>query len=408
MNKFNKGLNGKIISVIVVIFFLVTNNVYPDTLSTPSQHLRKQIDFNNKEEITPKYLCIMLAAAIHKSLSDGHRGETYKEILEAVINKYRLPNLLEEIEKQNIQIEIDKEGNVWISHEPDNIYIVVYKDGQFEPKAEKAPFEVELTPIATSLGKKEQATGFRVTHFFKGRFKNLMTSKMLWFSFVLAGSDFIAKKLIRVFLPVELRGGQILVPKNDSIRWLLENVIGISHTQHIRSIPAIWFVVVVTYCLLIFSANRSMVKKAVLIGSGFALAGVLSNFLDLKLFGAVTNWLVISIGDTIVYTNIADIFVVLGFLFLAIISPLTLVVNLLRSCKHQKTSSTVSSHFEGKEPISNSFISGSNRAAFEQMVANQPQRKFSNKIDNLDSNKNDGSLMIKLIEKNILIIRECL
>jgi len=397
MNKFNKGLNGKIISVIIVVSFLVTTNVYSDSLPTnPPQHLRKQIDFNNKEEITPQYLCIMLAAAIHKSLQDGHRGETYKQILEAVINKYRLPNLLEEIEKQNIQIEIDKEGNVWISHEPDNIYIVVYKDGRFEPKAEKAPSEAGLTPIATSLGKEEQTTWFRVTHFFKGGFKNLMTSKMLWFSFVLAGSDFITKTLIRVFLPVEgSSGGRISGPEGYSIRWLLENVIGISHTQHIGSIPAILFVVVVTYCLLILSANRSMVEKAAPIGSGFILAGFSSNFLDLKLFGAVTNWLVIYIGDTRVYTNIADISAVLGFLFLAIISPLTLVVNLLRSSKHQKTSSTVSSHFDGKEPISSGFISGSNRAAFEQMVANQPQH------ENNDS-------LIKLIEKNILIIQECL
>ncbi|MBU0759066.1 MAG: hypothetical protein KKC66_03395 [Candidatus Omnitrophica bacterium] len=146
MLNFKKLFSIKVISIIVAVSFLVTTNVYPDTL--PPQHLRKQIDFNNKEEITPRYLCTMLAVAIHKGILDGHQGETYEEILGAVISKYRLPNLLEEIEKQNIQIEIDKEGNIWISHEPDNLYIAVYKDGQFGPK-EREDFDSALASTTT-------------------------------------------------------------------------------------------------------------------------------------------------------------------------------------------------------------------------------------------------------------------
>lgn len=85
----------------------------------------------------------MLAVAIHKSILDGHQGENYEETLGAVISKYNLPNLLEEVEKQGIQIETDKDGNTWIYYEPRNIYITVYKDGQFGPK-EREDFDSAL------------------------------------------------------------------------------------------------------------------------------------------------------------------------------------------------------------------------------------------------------------------------
>ena len=147
MVRIRKGFSIKVISIIVAVLFIVTSNIYPDTLSTYNFYLRKKIDFDNKKEITPRYLCTMLAAAVHKSILEGNHGETFREILENVITKYKLPDLLEEIERQGVQTKIDKEkGTIWIYHETDNIYIALhYKDGdgQFGPK-EKEDFNLAL------------------------------------------------------------------------------------------------------------------------------------------------------------------------------------------------------------------------------------------------------------------------
>ncbi|MBU4589560.1 MAG: hypothetical protein KKG01_01395 [Candidatus Omnitrophica bacterium] len=133
MIKFRKDYNVKIISLLLVGVFFITSTGYGIDLSETT-HLRKQLDFSNKEE-NPRYLCTMVAAAIHKSILLGKNGDTWKEILEPVISKYKRANLLESVQRQGIHIEKDIDSNIWnISHQQSNTEIIVLPDGQFGPK----------------------------------------------------------------------------------------------------------------------------------------------------------------------------------------------------------------------------------------------------------------------------------
>jgi len=105
MMNFRKSFTTKIISILIAVSFTVTTNVYSDTLSA-NTYLRKQLDFNNKE-ITPKYLCTMVAAAIHRSILEGRSKITPREILEDVIKKHNSPDLFQKIERSGIKIGVN-------------------------------------------------------------------------------------------------------------------------------------------------------------------------------------------------------------------------------------------------------------------------------------------------------------
>ncbi len=118
MIKFKKAYSIKIVSILVSVIFLFTSTTYGLELSKKS-HLRKNLDFSKPDAVSTRYLCVLLAASLVES--SGKISSS----------------LLENAKSRGIQIENDKEGNVWIYHEQDNIYIATYKDGQFGPKSKE-------------------------------------------------------------------------------------------------------------------------------------------------------------------------------------------------------------------------------------------------------------------------------
>jgi len=165
---FKKVFSIKVISIIVAVSSLATTTVESDT-TPPNSCLRKQLDFNQKNgEIAPKYLSMILAltigAGIRKTIANKESNEaimsdigldrididfTPKKLLQRAIgNQANYNNLIQQIEGNNIQMELDNEGNIWVYYEAEidkkenNIYIVIYKDGQFVPKGKREFEEV--------------------------------------------------------------------------------------------------------------------------------------------------------------------------------------------------------------------------------------------------------------------------
>jgi predicted unusual protein kinase regulating ubiquinone biosynthesis (AarF/ABC1/UbiB family) len=128
MLKFNKALNSKIISVIIACVFLFNNTAYGVDLSEKSL-LRKHIDFNDVT-VTPRYLCVLLAATYHSSiLKDKLSSEqAFARVMEAM-NK-------SDSGKQGIKV-VKHKDSIWIYSEQANIYIVAYDNGQFGSKSKK-------------------------------------------------------------------------------------------------------------------------------------------------------------------------------------------------------------------------------------------------------------------------------
>ncbi len=131
MLKFKKALKSKIILVLISGVFFVTNTAYGIDLSG-NTHLRKQLDFDTIKT-SPKYLCAMIATAIHINILDGNSNVSPKNILETAIEKDGPPDLFQKIEQSGIKIEKDKKGTIWVYCELENIYIAIQKDGQFAP-----------------------------------------------------------------------------------------------------------------------------------------------------------------------------------------------------------------------------------------------------------------------------------
>jgi len=208
--------------------------------------------------------------------------------------------------------------------------------------------------------KSEKLTESRVIGFFKTRFTNLMRSKVFWSALILAAIDSVVKALVRLFLPLSFIGKGISISQETifasdapTVKWLLGDTIGISHAQHI--VPTIPFVVVLVAAFMfslniLATAERPKLKDPSYLTFAFAIAGIPSLVLDLLLFGAVTDWLLI---NSIGITNISDIFLYSGLLSGAIIAPLTTLVTVLatrlKSRKHQNPPTTPSFESESNQ-----------------------------------------------------------
>jgi hypothetical protein len=113
----------------------------------------------------------------------------------------------------------------------------------------------------------------------------------------------------------------LYVSDSPKVEWLLEETIGIVHSEHI--IPIAPFLIGLI-AILYWSDNkdnkiiadwynkghkRLKLSSVPYVGVSFILAGLLTNLLDLILFGSITNCLVTGAGLS---ANLGDIYALMG------------------------------------------------------------------------------------------------
>ena len=128
----------KLIAVIITFIFIFEGTGYC---------LRPTLNFSAQRK-SPDYLCRMLAeytgrsmrrsmvknGAVNKQALDIgiiYPEFTPKRLLKESMSEENYNNLMIQIQENNINMDIDRQGNIWISYEPGNIYICIDKDGRY-------------------------------------------------------------------------------------------------------------------------------------------------------------------------------------------------------------------------------------------------------------------------------------
>ena len=128
MIKFNKAYSIKIISIVLVTSFTLTNISYP--LSSDPSTLRKELSFGNSKE-GHRYHCALIAAKLHKEIiSIRKESETITKDFPALIEN-KLKSIL--VKEHGILYKFDEDGDILVWHEldPKNSAMKIYTTGEF-------------------------------------------------------------------------------------------------------------------------------------------------------------------------------------------------------------------------------------------------------------------------------------
>lgn len=134
------GYNVKIVTIIVAVVFIFNSTGYGTNLSNKA-YLRKPLDFNDTEK-SAKYICVGLAVLYNNLVLRS--GLSTQEAFKEIIDRTCLPN----IQNRRIGVIEDAQGNLWIYHGSENIYIKLEDKGQFSPNSREEFLEMVQRKVA--------------------------------------------------------------------------------------------------------------------------------------------------------------------------------------------------------------------------------------------------------------------
>jgi len=160
---FRKPYNVKIVAILVALMFCFTSTGYGINLSNRT-HLRKPLDFSDTET-SVKYICVALAALYNNLVLKN--GLSSQEAFKEIIDRAHLPN----VQNRRIGVIEDTEGNLWVYHGSENIYIKLEARGQFSPKSREEFLEMSHRRLFFEI---QGATDLREQHRLREELENTL------------------------------------------------------------------------------------------------------------------------------------------------------------------------------------------------------------------------------------------